>query len=410
MDALGRGEVVAVADVRDDPRVGDPTAYEAASARALVNVPVLEGGRLVALLFVNDARPRAWSAEDVALARDVAERTRTAVERARSAAALRASEARYRALFDSIEAGFCVVEVDADGSRGGAPGRIDHRVVEANPAFYTQTGLPDAILGRWLREAAPALEEHWYETYARVALTGEPLRFERGSEHLGRWFDVYAFRVGEPSEARVAILLNDISTRRGMEERLRESEERFRKHGRPRPGHDVGDRAGRGLRLPQPRVVPLHRADAAGGPRLRLARGDPSGRPGGGGKGVSGGERQARGVPARIPPAARGRRLPLGDRRRGPALWRGRRVPGLCGLRHRHPRAQGGPGGARGARGRGGGRACQGRGGAAPEPEDGGDGQPDRRRGPRLQQPAHADRGGLDRLQRQGLATSAIGD
>jgi PAS domain S-box-containing protein len=136
-------------------------------------------------------------------------------------AALAESQARYQTLFESIESGFCVVEVDF----GGARGRVDYRVVEANPAFYRQTGFPEQILGLWLRDAAPALEERWYETYGRVARTGIPERFEQASEALGRWFDVYAFRVGEPHEARVAILFNDISARRGAEERLRELNE-----------------------------------------------------------------------------------------------------------------------------------------------------------------------------------------
>jgi PAS domain S-box-containing protein len=126
------------------------------------------------------------------------------------------SEERYRTLFTSIESGFCVAEV-----RRQDDGRFDYRILEANPAFYHQTGFPESILNAWLREAAPDLEEHWYETYGRVAETGEPLRFEQGSEALGRWFDVYAFRIGEPEERRVAILFNDISARRNAEEALR---------------------------------------------------------------------------------------------------------------------------------------------------------------------------------------------
>lgn len=111
-------------------------------------------------------------------------------------AALRASEERYRTLFDSIESGFCVVEV-----RFEAPsGRIDYRLVEANPAFERQTGLA-GVQGRWLREFKPDLEEHWYETYGRIVRTGEPERFEQGSAALGRWFDVYAFYVARPRSA-----------------------------------------------------------------------------------------------------------------------------------------------------------------------------------------------------------------
>ncbi len=134
---------------------------------------------------------------------------------------LRASEARYRALFDSIEAGFCVVEVD----QGDDDRPIDYRVVEANPAFYRQTGFPEAVLGQWLRKAAPDLEEHWFQTYARVARTATPERFEQGSPALGRWFDVYAFPEGGTGRDRVAILFNDISARRNAEEALRQLNE-----------------------------------------------------------------------------------------------------------------------------------------------------------------------------------------
>jgi PAS domain S-box-containing protein len=139
-------------------------------------------------------------------------------EQRRSQAALRASEARYRVLFDSIESGFCVVEVKV----ATADTRADYRVLEANPAFYRQTGFPPDVLGRWLREVAPSLEEHWYELYSRVAMTGTPVRLEQGSAALGRWFDVYAFRLEDASSSRVAILFNDISARRNAEERLRE--------------------------------------------------------------------------------------------------------------------------------------------------------------------------------------------
>lgn len=120
------------------------------------------------------------------------------------------SEGRFRTLFEAIDEGFCLLEVDVTAPGG----RIDYRVVEANPAFYTRTGFPESILGKWLREAAPALEEHWYEIYGRVAQTGEPVRFEQSSDMLGRWFEVYAFPFGHQSSRHVGVLFNDISERR----------------------------------------------------------------------------------------------------------------------------------------------------------------------------------------------------
>ncbi|MES2339198.1 MAG: PAS domain-containing protein [Pseudomonadota bacterium] len=137
-------------------------------------------------------------------------------EKERQFAAAQESETRYRTLFESIESGFCL----ADVVQANADGLIDYRITDANPAFYRQTGFSEAIRGSWLRNAVPNLEEHWFETYGQVARTGEATRFEQGSDALGRWFDVFAFRVGEPGEGRIAILFNDISARRRVEQEL----------------------------------------------------------------------------------------------------------------------------------------------------------------------------------------------
>lgn len=126
----------------------------------------------------------------------------------------RASELRYRTLFDAIDEGFCVIELRFDAPDG----RIDYRVVEANPAFYKKTGFDATILGRWMRAFAPDLEDHWYEIYGRVAQTGEAVRFEENSKALGRWFDVYAFRPDSAQSHRVAVLFNDVSARKRQEQ------------------------------------------------------------------------------------------------------------------------------------------------------------------------------------------------
>jgi signal transduction histidine kinase len=63
----------------------------------------------------------------------------------------------------------------------------------------------------------PNLEKFWIETYGQVALTGEPMRFENGSDSMNRWFEVYAYPVGQPEQRRVAILFKDISERKAIE-------------------------------------------------------------------------------------------------------------------------------------------------------------------------------------------------
>ena len=132
----------------------------------------------------------------------------------RSQAALAESESRYRTLFESIDVGFCIIQLMFDD----ADQAIDYRILEANPAFVRQTGAD--VVGKWVSEFAPDLERHWFTAYGRVALTGEPVHFENKADVFGRWFDVRALRVGEPGAHRVAIFFNDISERKRMEVEL----------------------------------------------------------------------------------------------------------------------------------------------------------------------------------------------
>ncbi|WP_165390850.1 PAS domain-containing hybrid sensor histidine kinase/response regulator [Pseudoduganella lutea] len=135
-------------------------------------------------------------------------------------AALRKSETRYRSLFESIDEGFCIIEVLFDGD--GRP--YDYVFCEINPSFRTQTGMTDAV-GKSIRELAPGLESHWFEIYGRVATTGETVRFENEARALNRWFDVFASRIDEEDGPRVAVLFQDITGQKRMTETLRRSEQ-----------------------------------------------------------------------------------------------------------------------------------------------------------------------------------------
>ncbi|BCM85332.1 hybrid sensor histidine kinase/response regulator [Methylobacterium indicum] len=138
-------------------------------------------------------------------------------DRRRTEEALRRSEARYRTLFEAIDAGFCVIAL-----RFGADGRADdYRFLEVNPAFARHTGLADAA-GRWMRDLAPDHEQHWFDLYGRVARTGESVRFMQPARALGeRWYEVHAFRVDAPEDHHVAVLFNDVTAQRRLEEALR---------------------------------------------------------------------------------------------------------------------------------------------------------------------------------------------
>ena len=143
-------------------------------------------------------------------------------ERKRAEMELRESERNYRMLFEAIDEGFCTIEVLFDQT--GKP--IDYRFLQISPSFERQTGIQNAA-GKRMREIAPQHEEHWFEIYGRIALTGEPMRFEREARQLQRWYDVYAFRIDAPECRRVGILFNDITARKLAEARLRASERRL---------------------------------------------------------------------------------------------------------------------------------------------------------------------------------------
>jgi PAS domain S-box-containing protein len=135
-------------------------------------------------------------------------------------AALRKSEERYRSLFETIDQGFCLIDVIFDDS--GHP--CDYRFCDVNPSFQQQTGLVDAI-GKTMRELAPQHEAHWFEIYGRIAATGESVRFENEAKALNRWFDVFASRIDEEDGPKVAILFKDITVQKRMTETLRRSEQ-----------------------------------------------------------------------------------------------------------------------------------------------------------------------------------------
>jgi PAS domain S-box-containing protein len=97
VEDLLRGDPVVIGDVRDDPRTR-ATADDliAVDARSILNMPIVEAGELVALLYLAVATARPWTAEEVALVQEVAQRTRQAVARRRA-------EHRLRDLAASLE-------------------------------------------------------------------------------------------------------------------------------------------------------------------------------------------------------------------------------------------------------------------------------------------------------------------
>ena len=131
------------------------------------------------------------------------------------------SEARYRTLFDSIDEGFCIVEF-IDGPHGPLS---DYVHLEANEAYMRHAGIRD-IVGKTGREELTQTEaDAWVAIFRSVLETGQPIRFERELEATDRHLEVACSRVEPAARRQVAILFQDVSTRKRAERKLRELNE-----------------------------------------------------------------------------------------------------------------------------------------------------------------------------------------
>lgn len=129
------------------------------------------------------------------------------------------SEARYRALFEAIDDGFCIIQFQ-DGPLGALS---DYVHVEANSGYERHTGISE-IVGKSVYEIAASEAKEWVDLYGKVLSTGHSVHFEREFKDAGRHIEVSAFRV-EPSHLnQVAVLFRDITRRRNAEAALRRSE------------------------------------------------------------------------------------------------------------------------------------------------------------------------------------------
>lgn len=111
-EAFRAGQTVIFDDTGNDARLepGNRERNVALGVIASVSVPMLKDGRLAFTLTVHMRRPRHWTATEIALIAETAERTWEAVERARTAAALRENEQVARSLLSEATAAHAEAE------------------------------------------------------------------------------------------------------------------------------------------------------------------------------------------------------------------------------------------------------------------------------------------------------------
>jgi PAS domain S-box-containing protein len=149
--------------------------------------------------------------------RDDRGRVRSVLSISRDVTEYRRAEQDYQTLFREMHNGFALHEIICDDQ--DRP--MDYRFLAVNPAFERLTGLKsEDLLGKTVLEVMPNTERHWIETYGRVALDGEPIRFENYSEELDKHYLVTAFR---PAPRKFACVFDDITKHKRAEQAIQEA-------------------------------------------------------------------------------------------------------------------------------------------------------------------------------------------
>jgi len=128
---------------------------------------------------------------------------------------LQKSERRYRSLFENMLNGFAYCRMLYDDQERP----VDFVYLDVNTAFEQLTGLKD-VVGRQITAVIPeirALTPDLFGIYSRVALTGQPERFDYDFKPLSKWL---AISVYSPERGYFVAVFDDITERKRYEENM----------------------------------------------------------------------------------------------------------------------------------------------------------------------------------------------
>jgi PAS domain S-box-containing protein len=141
---------------------------------------------------------------------------------------IRASEARYRNLFDNMLEGFALCQMIYEDGRP-----VDFIYLHINEAFSRLTGLKN-VEGKKITDIIPGVHEtnpELFEIYSRVASTGNREKFETYLPALGIWLEVSVY---SPETGKFVTVFENFTARRQAEIALKKSNEELEQHVRER--------------------------------------------------------------------------------------------------------------------------------------------------------------------------------
>ncbi|MCR5879183.1 PAS domain-containing sensor histidine kinase [Phenylobacterium sp. J367] len=220
-DCVRANRVLRVDDVETDPiTAGQAANFAAIGIRAVLGIPLVKAGRLVALLSVNMAAPHAWTDDDEAMAQEVVERTWGAVQRARAENRLRENEERLR----MVQAAGGVGSFDWDMVSGRIHRSAEYLELQGlSEAAGDTSAYTDDWLTRIHAEDRDQVARWFQEDRARTGPFDREYRIVRPSDGEVRWIHNRG-RIDADAAGRAVRLLSvqtDITDRKRDEARQR---------------------------------------------------------------------------------------------------------------------------------------------------------------------------------------------
>ncbi|MGP7796841.1 PAS domain-containing protein [Sphingomonas sp. CLY1604] len=227
---LRHGRTLALTDTGRDTRLSkrEQQAFANVETLAAIAVPLVKGQRLVANLAIHDAMPRAWSASEIAIVEDVAERTWAAIQRARAEDAVRKSEAQLAAAFDSVPVGIAIIDRSGKAIRSNA----EHRRFLPNEIIPSGDASDGSRWQAWDSGGHPLPAQQFPGARALRGETVVPGQEMLFTDDAGRkiWTAVATapVRGDDGAITGVVSVIADIDAAKRSDDRLRDSEQRFR--------------------------------------------------------------------------------------------------------------------------------------------------------------------------------------
>jgi PAS domain S-box-containing protein len=178
---------------------------------SFVTLPLIKNNRLTAIFVITASEPRKWDVSELELIEETADRTWSSVEQAKAEEALRNSEKKYHALFNSMEEGFCVCELIRD--QKNKP--VSWSFLEMNPALEKITGIKlDEIKDRLKTEIVNDSYDEFLSAFIDVVEKGKARRIEKHIASLDCWLGFTAYHF----EGNLfALIIDDVTQRKRQE-------------------------------------------------------------------------------------------------------------------------------------------------------------------------------------------------